>query len=138
MVNPYEARKSPPGEEERWTVRRLLALVCWCYPLILIASFYGNWALAGIILGHPPQPWLDDPQSVNFVVSLSHHGCTLWLVMFPFFAIYGAIGELFPKTDFPPRPAWRLARLLMFGFIWFVCFGFLRWDPNGVVQWYIN
>ena len=107
MVNPYESRSSLPGEDEPWTLRRLMVLVCWCYPVILIAAFYGTWALAGIILGHLPQPSLDDPKSIHFVVSVSCYLCAFLLVMFPWFAIRGAIGELFPKNDFPPRPAWR-------------------------------
>ena len=63
---------------------RAAAWVASLYPLLLLASLYGTWFTAWVVLGHRPRSSLDDPKFISPVVEVPY-GCTfLSLITMPF------------------------------------------------------
>lgn len=113
----------------------IIQKIAWCYPLFLVASFYGTWLIAWISLGHMPRPSLDDPKSIGPVVDVFYIGTFFVLSAFPGALLIGVVAELFATSkSWIKRLGWTAILLL----IWAATIAFLRMDPFRVGEWLID
>ena len=119
---------------------RLLALfahVTLIYPLLLLGCLYGQWLLSWLVLGHRPQPSLDDPKFIDGASWM--HGITLFALMG--FIPVGCVAAVFNVLYVVNR---RLslrrvfARIVALAMLWVGTIFLLRWDPGLVVYWWMD
>lgn len=125
--------QSQPSRSEALAARA--QILAWCYPLLALASLYGTWLIAWLVLGHMPRPSLDDPKSISSLVDVAHTVTTVLLIGFPVAAIAGIALQLVQ-----PRVSWS-TRVLCCGamiLLWLATIAFLRWDPFQVGTWYMD
>lgn len=120
----------------RWAA--IATIAAWVYPLLMVACLYGAWLVAWATLGHPPQTPIDDPASISVWVSTLCVMAGLLLVGFPL-AAYGGIVSTAWLASLGRTPI-VITVLLIAGLIslWIAVFMFIRWDPYGVSEWYID
>jgi hypothetical protein len=120
---------APPG--------RRLPVACWAaslQPLVPLVYLYATWVTAWCVLGHRPRPSLDDPKSISPVVEVPYCMFLVSVEMAaPFclgtgllLAVVGAVR----RSAFGPLLAVPLA--------WLAAYLLLRWDPLGVLYWYMD
>lgn len=107
------------------------------YPAVLVGAFGLTWWMAGLALGHPPRPSLDDPKFINDWVSAFHTGTTVLLMLLPGFAA-GSLAFGLSALWSPANASRRLvvassAALLMTGAVLL-----LRADPYRIVTWFMD
>jgi hypothetical protein len=128
---------APPAHRPpSWTLA-LFANLTVAYPLLLAALLYGEWLLATYMLGHTPEPSVDDPKDIigsswmHLFTGLALLGLApagiLALIMNALHVGYHRVYDL--------RLAARVAGLLV---IWFGLFALLRYDPGSVVVWWFD
>ncbi len=106
------------------------------YPFWIVIVLYGEWLVAWLVLGHPPEPSLDDPlhiHSANWI-----HGVTgVSLVSaIPVMIVALALNLLvIIRQSFVGRGIVRLLAVLV---LWSALFVLLRWDPGAVVDWWMD
>jgi hypothetical protein len=108
------------------------------YPGVLLLAFFATWLAGRISLGHWPRPSLDDPKFIGAWVDVPYTITGLLLVVgLPAFAI-GVLGLLY--RDY--CDATRRKSLLVVSGVSMVCMVatilVLRWDPLGIVAWYMD
>lgn len=108
------------------------------YPVVLLLAFFGTWLAARASLGHWPRASLDDPKSIGAWVDIPYTITGLLLILgLPAFTI--AVLALLYRAycDEALRK-----RLLIVSALSIVCMVatilVLRWDPLGVVAWYMD
>ena len=113
------------------------ANVTAAYPVLLLGALYGQWLLSWWVLGHRPQPSLDDPKYID--------GAN-WMHVVTYFALLGFVpagcGALALNTLYLVGHRLRGHRLLMriavVGALWLGTFLLLRWDPGLVLYWWFD
>ena len=71
----YAAPSAP--RRARWSIALWVTLL---YPLASVMLLYCQWSVAWHILGHRPQPSIEDPKNIGLVVSVLHFLNTLMLI----------------------------------------------------------
>ena len=51
---------------------RLGTAALWCYPVMLVTALYTTWLVAWAVLGHQPQPSMNDPKYISFWVDIPY------------------------------------------------------------------
>jgi hypothetical protein len=121
---------------------RALALVAFAYPLLVVAALYGTWFVGWAALGHAPRPMLDDPKYIGWSVDAAYWVAMLTLMGAPMAIVLGA--AVAPVAGaLRAAPGWRrgLGAVLAFvGFaaLWGATLWFLRVDPWGVCEWFMD
>ncbi len=126
---------APPAEASsrpRWIVRWLERGV-WIYPVALVASFYGTWFTAWVVLGHQPRPSLDDPKYISALVD-GPYLLTMVLMMCTPAAML--LGLVFAAPGATPRK--RVAATFGLALVWVAVVAWLRLDPWDVGTWYMD
>jgi hypothetical protein len=115
----------------------LFADVSAAYPLLLIACLYGEWLLAWYMLGHAPEPWVDDPKDIvgsswmNFLTGLAILGLgPAFILALVMNALHVGYHRLFGL-----RLAVRVAAIFL---LWVGLYALLRGDPGSVVKWWFD
>jgi hypothetical protein len=139
-LNPYESSStaavaSTAVVANKRRVPTTLGLLAWCYPGLMMISFYGTWFIAWSVLGHMPRPSLDDPKCISIAVDISYVFAGLLLVGFPAAALLGVMLQLFFTDRSWPK---KLSLSLVLVGVWIVTIAFLRWDPWSVTEWYMD
>ncbi len=134
MVNPYESFPNATLPPER-VAPRLLDLLAWFYPGLLILSLYGTWLMAWLTLGHMPRPSLDDPKRIGLGVDIAYLLAGLLLIGFPAAALLGVASQFFGT-----HRSWtkRILLGILLALTWVIVIMFLRWDPLLVGTWYMD
>ena len=122
---------------ERWIRRCTLA-----YPVLLPAALYGTWVIARLSLGRWPRPSIDDPKSINMVVSCA--GSFVFFLVFvglPIFAVlavfvlgWGLLRCLLKR----PRGMRLVGCACLSMVLMVVAICFLYWDPLSVLNWFMD
>ena len=109
-----------------------------CYPGSLLLALYATFLAGRVSLGHWPRASLDDPTFIGAWVPVPY--TITWILLFvglPAFAI-AVLGILYRAYCDETR---RKGLLLVSG-LSIVCLVaailVLRWDPLGVVEWYMD
>lgn len=119
----------------RWLVfSSNLSLV---YPLLLLALLYGQWLLSWAVLGHLPQPSIDDPKFIDGA-SWMHNltGLVFWGLV-PMVCIGMGLNALYIVKG-RLRILFALRRGLLFVVLWFGTFLLLRLDPGSIFYWWMD
>jgi hypothetical protein len=108
------------------------------YPGVLLLAFFATWLAGRVSLGHWPRPSLDDPKFIGAWVDVPYTITGLLLVVgLPAFAI-AVLGLLYRAYC----DETRRKSLLFVSVLSTVCMVatilVLRWDPLGVVAWYMD
>lgn len=107
------------------------------YPVMLLGALYGQWLLSWWVLGHPPQPALDDPKYIA--------GAN-WMHVVTFLALLGFVpascAALVLNTLYVIvhrlRGSRLVARSVGVASLWLGTFLLLRWDPGLVLYWWMD
>jgi hypothetical protein len=115
-----------------------IQLYVLAFPFILPLALYLTWLAGRFTLGYWPRPSLDDPKFIGSWVSILHTLTTLLLMGgFPVFAVIIPALLCRALLDQPHRN-----RLLLVSGCSSVCMMgaimFLRWDPLGVAEWFMD
>jgi len=123
------------GHVEAMIALRLYALA---YPVVLPLAFLGTWVAGRLQLGYWPRPSLDDPKSIGLWVDVPYLWTMALLVIgLPLFAgaVLGLLGQAWVDRA-------RRVNCLVCGGLALVglvaAVSWLRWDPLGVVNWYMD
>jgi hypothetical protein len=113
------------------------AAATFLYPLLVISALYGEWLLAWFALGHPPQPSLNDPKSIDG--SSWMHGITGFALLgiFPVALLALALNVAHIALN-RPSAARGAARIVGLVVLWLAILGLLRWDPLQVIYWWLD
>lgn len=117
---------------------RALRAYTLLFPAALLAAFGVTWLAGRFTLGHWPRPSLDDPSSLGLWVDIPYTMTGALLVLgLPVF-IVAALALLWQAVvDAGQRRRWlttsAVSMLAMTGVI-----ALLRWDPWGVVDWFMD
>jgi len=131
-MNNTDPDRSSPG----WL--SLLTVVSWACPFLLVGSLYMTWAVAWVVLGHPPRPSADDPKSISFWVDIPYATTRLLLIVFPAAVIMGAILTVcFGMRHKARRVKIAVAVVVLVG-LWVGTIAFLRWDPWRIGEWFMD
>jgi hypothetical protein len=126
-----------PAPREPYRLLAAYAHITLAWPILGFGLLYCQWLLAWCMLGHIPQPSLDDPTSI--VVANGLHPLTLiaWFGAIPaFFAgvalkmIHVALRQL--------GWGWGSLRLLAFAAIWIGAYELIQLDPGSVIYWWAD
>jgi hypothetical protein len=107
------------------------------YPLLLVSALYGQWLLSWWVLGHRPQPSLDDPKYIvgaNWMHGVT--GCALLGFLPAGFAAL-ALNTLY-AAGHRLRGIRLVARIVLVVSLWLGTFLLLRWDPGLVLYWWFD
>lgn len=107
------------------------------YPILLLASLYGQWLLSWWVLGHRPLPSLDDPK---------YKDGASWMHLVTFALLMGllpaACGALVLNIRYVLKRHLRGVRLLLriaaVVLLWAGTIVLLSRDPGGVVYWWMD
>ena len=107
------------------------------YPLFLLASLYGQWLLSWYVLGHQPQPSLDDPKSIDGASWM--HGITYIAIMgfLPAAGVALALNILY-AVDRRLRWVGLAIRAVSLLALWVGTFVVLNVDPGMVLYWWFD
>ena len=125
---------APPG----WAVavtRAANALTF--FPALLVSGFYGEFLLAWLQLGRAPLPSLDDPKGIPGVFVV-HTAVTVLMICTPMAALLAVASNavaLFLKSE---SARFKALRVVASTAIWTLGFTFLRHDPYGVMDWWMD
>ena len=132
-----EGEPMKSGTVEKWILCCILA-----YPVLMPAALYGTWVFARLSLGRWPRPSIDDPDSINMVVS-----CALFFVLFlifvgrPIFVVLAvfALGWGLLRCILKRPRGLRLAGCACLSMVLLVvAIRFIYWDPLSVFVWFMD
>ena len=108
------------------------------YPGALLLAFLATWLAGRISLGHWPRPSLDDPKFIGPLVDVPYTiTMLLLLVGLPVFTVAVLVLLHRAYCDETWRKSFLLSSILsIVCMVATVCI--LRWDPLGVVEWYMD
>jgi hypothetical protein len=120
---------APPG--------RRIEAASWAsalQPAIMVLYLYATWATAWVVLGHCPRPSLDDPKYISPIVE----------VPYVMFAVSLIVGWLICVCTGLVLASICCARRSTIGPLaavicaWLAGYLALKWDPLGVLYWYLD
>ena len=92
-----------------------------------------------VTLGHWPRPSIDDPGSVVGPWMWTYDfTAILFLVGLPVAGILAAISLFRPFLKGSPEWEERLIEAVAGALLVLLAFAFLRWDPQRVLEWYLD
>jgi hypothetical protein len=126
-----------PDTRRRSPLLAHLATASLLFPLVIAATFYGEWLLAWQALGHKPRPSLDDPKLI---------GGSNWMHDLSALAISGAIPAALISFALnlvlvgAHRPATQRlkVRLAVLGLSWLTLLLLFSLDPGRVLYWWLD
>ena len=126
------------GTIEKWIRRCILV-----YPVLLPAALYVTWLIAGLSLGRWPRPSIDDPDSINMVVSCARSFVLFFLVMvgLPTYAVLAvfSLGWGLLRCILKRPHGMRLAVCAFLSMVLLVvAIRFVYWDPLSVFNWFLD
>ena len=135
MTQALDYARPTPRRPSR--VLAVFAHLTLAYPLFLIGSLYGEWFMAWYMLGHEPQPSVDDPKYISG---------SSWMHPITGIAIMGfmpaACAALVLNTLYVidrrlrgRRLAIRVACLLA---LWLGMIALIRFDPHPILEWWLD
>src|SRR5690349_552376 len=135
MSEPLDYARPTPRQSSR--VLAAFADLTLVYPLILVGSLYGEWFLAWYMLGHEPQPSLDDPKDISG---------SSWMHPIAGIVIMGfmpaACGALVLNTlyviDRRLRGRRLAIRIACLSALWLGMIALIRFDPHPVLKWWFD
>jgi hypothetical protein len=128
----YERRADLP----RSRALVFFANVTAAYPLVLLGSLYGQWFLSWWLIGHRPQPMVDDPKWIEGanVMMLVTFGALLGFVP-------AGVGALALNTWYAVSHRLRgprlLVRMTVIAVLWLGTIVLLFW-PAPVLEWWLD
>ena len=128
---------APPTARRPSRVLAYFAHATLAYPLFLLASLYGQWLLSWYVLGHQPQPSLDDPASIDGASWMS--GITFVAIMgfLPAAGVALALNILY-AVDSRLRGVRLMVRAFTLLALWVGTMVLIRVDPGFVVYWWFD
>ncbi len=121
-------------KQSRWMT--VFANASLFFPLVVLGLLYGEWLLGWAMLGHPPQPSLDDPKSING---------SSWLHGFAGIALMSALPASWMAAGFnlyliAGRPGLKrsVLRVAMLLILWLGMFALIHYDPWLVLDWWLD
>ncbi|MGB2500738.1 MAG: hypothetical protein ACPIA2_13635, partial [Mariniblastus sp.] len=115
-------------------------LLAFLYPIWLLGSFYLTWLIAWVQLGHRPRPMLDDPKSIGGIVDIAYYIPGILMTLMPVLAPMGLAASFFCPINARRglRHAWRAAFAVLYVVLCAIAFLTLRFDPDRVLEWWID
>jgi hypothetical protein len=113
------------------------ANVTGAYPLLLLGSLYGQWLLSWWVIGHRPQPMVDDPKWIDGANEM---------MLVTFCAMMGfvpaGLGALALNVWYVVRRRLRgsplLVRIIVIAVLWLGTVVLLLCDPASVLEWWFD
>ena len=135
MTQPLDYARPPSRKPPR--LLKHLANGLMAYPLLPTLSLYAQWLLSWYLLGHRPQPSLDDPKSIAGASWMHPVTATALLLSLPAFAATIAFNLIHLIVA---RDAWRraAARALLLLAAWAAPYLLINLDPGSVVYWWLD
>lgn len=123
--------------------RKHLALIVYlaltAYPFVHLLFLYGTWLAAWCFLDHVPRPSLDDPKSINVLIS-TYHSMTLVLLLCLPIGVVGsmlAVVLTFRSGKFLlPLEQFLIMFLIMAQ--WVLWITVIHYDPGHVLNWFMD
>ena len=136
-VNPYE---SPPvsakvSDRTEYRSPRWIDWFVWTFPLLPVSSLYCTWLVAWLSLGRIPRVSLDDPKNIGIAVDILYLLTALLFLMLPLAATIGPLAQLTVGSRKRRTRVYYVAISIAVSVSAIV---FLRFDPFGVLNWYID
>jgi hypothetical protein len=119
---------------------RLLNVTAWAglaYPLLFAVMLYGQWLAAGIVLGHPPRPSIDDPKFVPVSTDL-HVGTEVALLAIPWAMYAAAVLNVAHAVCARPAGSCMVTRFSLMVCLWAALGAIFAWDPGRVLYWWYD
>ncbi len=149
MTSPAIASDSSAvvGRARRDRLLKLGSWVLYAYPALLVASLYGTWFVAWLVLGAQPRPSLDDPKSIGLLVDVPYALTMGMLMLAPGALLIGVGRALFALVGLFERDAQgaprksataRVTRFSLFLLLWCAVLWLLRYDPWSVGNWFMD
>lgn len=108
------------------------------YPAVLLLAFLATWLAGRVSLGHWPRPSLDDPKFIGAWVDVPYT-ITGFLLVAGLPAFTGAVLWLLYRAYCDETQRKSLLLASAFSIVCMVAtILVLRWDPLGVVAWYMD
>ena len=106
------------------------------YPVVLLGAVYGQWLLSWWLLGHRPQPALDE---AKYLLSAGMYvvTCSALLGSVPAGVAALALNTLYVVGHRLRGPR-LLARIAVVAALWLGTYALLRWDPGRVLYWWFT
>jgi hypothetical protein len=114
-----------------------MALACTAYPLLLLASLYGQWLLSWVVLGHRPQPSMDDPKYIDGASWMGYITTIAFIGLIPA-GIMALVLNVVHIAYHRLSAMGVLRRALLLFMLWGGAILLLRWDPGLVVYWWLD
>jgi hypothetical protein len=135
MTQPLDYSRPPSQKPPRLLTYLANGLVV--FPLLPILSLYGQWLLSWWILGHPPQPWVDNPKHIDGASWMHPITATALMLSLPAAAAALAFNITYVIVV---RDAWRRAavRALVLFVAWAGTYLLLSLDPGRVMFWWVD
>jgi hypothetical protein len=118
-------------------VLRFFAHATAAYPVILLGALYGQWLLSWWMLGHRPQPSLDDPKYIDGANWMHIVTCFALLGFLPAACAAVTLNALY-VVGHRLRGFRLFVRIAVVSTLWLGTFLLLRWDPGFVLYWWID
>ncbi|XAM00572.1 hypothetical protein OT109_04110 [Phycisphaeraceae bacterium D3-23] len=115
-----------------------LAAVLWSYPFVLIAAHYLTWFTAWGALGHRPRLYIDDPKYISAWVTACFNITVLVMIAFPAAFLIGFFATSWYCISHRRSFFATSALLVTFLGLWGAMIGFVAWDPNNVINWFMD
>lgn len=116
---------------------RIYALLTWIYPLVLLASLYGQYLLSWKALGHEPGGPQDDPKYIDGA-SWLHPITGILLIAAPPVAAAGLLLNAIVLLTSGGQRRNASVRLVVFVLAWAGTIAILVWDPRSVLVWWFD
>ncbi|MFI4859248.1 MAG: hypothetical protein ACIAXF_01065 [Phycisphaerales bacterium JB063] len=134
-----ETKAVSVGDGPRKRKLPLLAMgLVWSYPPAFVGMLYLTWFSAWGVLGRRPKFSYDDPVSISAVVSVLYYVTCVLMVAGPGALLIGFFVTSWYSVAYRKRFLATLALFLTYLGLWVACFGLVRWDPVGVVDWFMD
>jgi hypothetical protein len=112
-----------------------LAHLTLLYPLLITGGFVVEWLVAWAVLGHKPQPMVDDPKGIAGAQIIHIAVLCLLLSSLPAF-VTGAVVNVMYIIDRRPSGLVGWLRLAVFWIGWSGLLAVLQLRPFDILEWW--
>lgn len=120
-------------------VRTPIGVFVYVYPVLIVLAIYSAWLFSCLVLGRPPIPYRDYPDSIS--VDIASISAFLLLLFSPIAVPAGLFHAVFRPFGMVSRQSVlkiQLASVVVYVAMLFGCWAILFYDPWRISDWFFD